>query len=210
MKFIVSSAELLKGILAVSKAIPAKSSQPILENFLFVLDGNVLEITASDTELTLKTDIEVESSEENGEIAVPARHITELLKELPDQPLSIATTGDSSFECIWANGTSTLPFFPASDYPAIATTDDNALSLTFPAQSLVDGIAGTIYATADENPLPYSGQLSGRMWKTWKSRLTARMLYSSSTRPWSYAVSLSGNIRNTVTSSRRTTPTYSG
>ena len=154
MKFIVSSAELLKGILAVSKAIPAKSSQPILENYLFVLEGNQLEITASDTELTLRTKVEVESSEENGQIAVPARHITDLLKELPDQPLSIVTTGDSSFECRWASGTSTLPYFPAADYPSITTTDDSAVTLAFPAQSLVDGIAGTIYATADDEIRP--------------------------------------------------------
>ena len=154
MKFIVSSAELLKGILAVSKAIPAKSAQPILENFLFVLNGNQLEITASDTELTLRTQLEVESAEEEGQIAVPARHITDLLKELPDQPLSICTTGDSSFECRWSSGASTLPYFPAADYPAITTTDDTAVALSFPAQSLVDGIAGTIYATADDEIRP--------------------------------------------------------
>ena len=54
MKLIISSAELLKGLMAVSKAIPTKSTLPILENFLFDLKGNVLEITASDSELTLK------------------------------------------------------------------------------------------------------------------------------------------------------------
>ena len=53
MKLIISSSELLRGVMAVSKAIPAKSALPILENFLFDLKGNVLEITASDSELTL-------------------------------------------------------------------------------------------------------------------------------------------------------------
>ena len=154
MKFIVSSAELLKGILSVSKAIPAKSPQPILENFLFVLNGTQLEITASDTELTLRTRIEVDSAEEEGQIAVPARHITDLLKELPDQPLTISTKENSSFECRWASGASTLPYFPASDYPDITTTDANAVTLSFPAESLVDGIAGTIYATADDEIRP--------------------------------------------------------
>ena len=60
MKLIISSSELLKGVMAVAKAIPAKSPLPILDNFLFDLNGNVLEISASDTELTLKTQIEVE------------------------------------------------------------------------------------------------------------------------------------------------------
>ena len=87
MKLIVSSSELLKGVLAVSKAVPTKSATPILENFLFNLKGNVLEITASDSELTLRTQIEVESAAEEGMIAVPAKHMMDLLRELPDQPL---------------------------------------------------------------------------------------------------------------------------
>lgn len=154
MKFVISSSELLRGILAVSKAIPAKSALPILENFLFVLKGETLEITASDTELTLKTEVEVESTAEEGKIAVPANHLTNLLKELPDQPLTIKTLNDTSFECSWATGTSTLPYFPAVDYPDIISTGSDAISIDFPAQSLAEGISGTIYATADDEIRP--------------------------------------------------------
>ena len=154
MKLIISSSELLRGVMAVSKAIPAKSPLPILENFLFDLKGNVLELTASDTELTLRTQIEVESTSEEGKIAVPAKHLMDLLKELPDQPLTINTTSDSSFECSWASGASTLPYFPAEDYPEITSTDETAVVIDFPAQSLVEGIASTIYATADDEIRP--------------------------------------------------------
>ena len=154
MKLIISSSELLKGVMAVSKAIPAKSPLPILENFLFDLRGNTLEITASDSELTLKTTIQVENSSEEGKIAIPAKHMMDLLKELPDQPLTINTTSDSSFVCSWASGESTLPYFPAEDYPAITGTDETAMTLEFPAASLVDGISSTIYATADDEIRP--------------------------------------------------------
>ena len=154
MKLIISSSELLKGVMAVSKAIPAKSPLPILENFLFCLKGNMLEITASDSELTLRTQIEVENTGEEGMIAVPAKHMMDLLKELPDQPLTINTTSESSFVCSWASGESTLPYFPAEDYPEITGTDETAVTLQFPAQSLVDGISSTIYATADDEIRP--------------------------------------------------------
>ena len=96
MKLIISSSELLRGVMAVAKAIPAKSPLPILENFLFDLKGNMLEITASDSELTLKTQVEVENTAEEGRIAVPAKHMMDLLKELPDQPLTISTSSDSA------------------------------------------------------------------------------------------------------------------
>ena len=140
--------------MTVSRAIPNKSALPILENFLFVLKGNILEITASDSEITLKTSVEVESAEEEGQMAVPAKHLTDLLKELPDQPLAIRTVSDTSFEFSWTSGTSSLPYFPAEDYPAFSGADESAVTLNFPAQVLTEGISSTIYATADDEIRP--------------------------------------------------------
>lgn len=154
MNFVISSSELLKGVSAISKAIPVKTSNPILQNFLFELKDGRLDLTASDTELTLKTTLEVEDCKEEGRIAVPATHIMELLKEMPDQPISFKTTSDSSFECKWNSGDSNLPYFPADDYPAIKGTEGEVTAIDFPAASLVEGIACTVYATADDEIRP--------------------------------------------------------
>ena len=154
MEFNVSSAELLKGLLDVSKAIPAKTALPILENFLFNLKEDGLEITASDQELTLRTVVAVADNITAGSLAVPARQMIELLKTLPDQPLRLKTVSESTFECAWSNGNSTLPFFPASDYPEIKGAADDAQTVSFPADTLVSGISGTIYATADDEMRP--------------------------------------------------------
>ncbi|MCR5560399.1 MAG: DNA polymerase III subunit beta [Bacteroidales bacterium] len=153
MEFNVSSAELLKGMMDVAKAVPAKTSLPILEYLLFVLKGDKLEITASDQDLTLRTVVNVDSKED-GSIAAPAGQLIALFKALPDQPVTIKTTGEASFECEWSNGNSSLPYFPASDYPEIKSVEDGALSLVFPAESLIEGIAGTVYATADDEMRP--------------------------------------------------------
>ena len=159
MEFNISSAGLLKGILDVAKALPAKTTAlPILENFLFVLKDGRLEITASDQELTLRTSIEVQGSTREGSIAVPARQMIDLLKALPDQPITIRTgSGDAaegSFECLWSNGNSSLPYFSAADYPEIKGTSDDAMTAVFPADVLCEGISSTIYATADDEMRP--------------------------------------------------------
>ena len=78
----------------------------------------------------------------------------DLLKELPDQPVRIRTVSDSSFECAWASGNSVLPYFPADDYPEIKGTGEDAQKVEFPAASLVEGIQGTVYATADDEIRP--------------------------------------------------------
>ena len=154
MNFTISSNNLLKALMDVSKAIPSKSPLPILENFLFCLKDGKLNITASDSELTLETSVEVDVMDEEGSIAVPARHITDLLKELPDQPIRIRTSSDASIECSWTSGNGALPYFPAEDYPEVNTIGEDAIKVTFPAESLVDGIQGTIYATADDEIRP--------------------------------------------------------
>ena len=154
MEFNVSSAELLKAMTDVSKAVPVKTTLTILENFLFAVKGGELEITASDQELTLRTIVAVDGSAQDGTIAVPARQMIDLFKTLPDQPVNIRTTSDSSFECVWANGNSALPFFPAEDFPAIKYPGEDAATVSFPAASLVEAISGTIYATAEDEMRP--------------------------------------------------------
>ena len=154
MEFKVSCAELLKAALNVSKAIPAKTGLPILENFLFVLKDEGLEITASDQELTLRTVVRTDSIESTGSMAVPARQLIELLKALPDQPIVIKSKGEGAFECIWSNGNSSLPYFPAEDYPEIKGCGEDAQTVDFPAQILLEGIGSTIYATADDEMRP--------------------------------------------------------
>ncbi len=57
MKFIVSSGELQKALQTVGGVISGSQSRPILENYLFELEGEQLRITASDGETTLITSI---------------------------------------------------------------------------------------------------------------------------------------------------------
>lgn len=161
MKFVTSSSELLKGLMSVSKAIPAKTNEAILENYLFVLGNNSLEVTASDKEITMKTSITVETSgaEDEGRIAVPARQLNDLLKELPDQPLTIRTISDNQFECIWSSGSSTLPFFNPDDYPECKSVEEGFKTVVFTGASLVDGISKTIYASSDEDNRPVMNSL---------------------------------------------------
>jgi len=71
MKFVVSSSELLGHLQAISRVISSKNTLPILDNFLFNLTKNDLEITASDLESTLITRMKLENTDGVGTIALP-------------------------------------------------------------------------------------------------------------------------------------------
>ncbi len=154
MKFIVSSTDLLQGLLSVSRVIASKNSLPILDNFLFVLEGNSLTVTASDSETTLKTVISIDEVSEGGEIAVPAKLLTDTLKELPTQPIELATEPEKNIVNIaWTSGNAQIPYLSTEDYPQLPQLSE-AVKISFKASVLSDGINNTIYATADEELRP--------------------------------------------------------
>ncbi|MEA1875655.1 MAG: DNA polymerase III subunit beta, partial [Bacteroidota bacterium] len=83
MKFVASSTDLLSHLQAISRVISTKNTLPILDNFLFELRGNELVITASDLESTMITTMSLENTDGEGVVAIPARILTDTLKEFP-------------------------------------------------------------------------------------------------------------------------------
>ena len=155
MKFSVSSSELLNGLMSVSKVIVPKPTNSILENFLFQLEGNTLTVTASDGETTLKTTIAIAQVSQEGATAVPAKLLTDSLKEFPDQPLSFSVDpGSSVMDIVWASGASKIPCFDAADFPELPEINEISESVIIPSAVLLDGINNTIYATAEEELRP--------------------------------------------------------
>ena len=155
MKFSVSSSELLSGLMSVSKVIVPKPTNSILENFLFQLKGNTLTVTASDGETTLRADIPIAQVTQEGSTAVPAKLLTDSLKEFPDQPLAFSVDdGSSVMDIVWASGASKIPCFDAADFPELPVIGEISESVIIPSATLLDGINNTIYATAEEELRP--------------------------------------------------------
>jgi len=154
MKFVVSSSELLGRLQSVSRVIASKNTLPILDNFLFNLTGDSLTITASDLETTLHTTMPIDNVMEQGSVAIPARILTDSLKEFPEQPLTFAFNKEQNIiEFTWATGKFQVPGFPAEDYPIAREPNDN-LSITFSPDILLEGINRTLFATGDEELRP--------------------------------------------------------
>jgi DNA polymerase-3 subunit beta len=156
MKFVVSSTDFLSHLQAVSRVISSKNTLPILDNFLFRLDGNELEITASDLESTLITKMTLENTSDSGSIAVPARILTDTLKEFPEQPLTFEIDNDKLSVVINSeNGKFTVVGQNAGDFPQMPSIkQDQKATIEVPAEVLYSGINKTLFATADDELRP--------------------------------------------------------
>ncbi len=156
MKFVISSSELLSHLLAIGRVISSKNTLPILDNFLFRLEGNDLEITASDLETTLTTKLSVENANESGSIALPARILSDTLKEFAEQPLTFDINVDTmAVVIISENGQFNIVGQKGLDYPQIpALKEEKKASLQMNPEVLLQGIAKTLFATADDELRP--------------------------------------------------------
>jgi DNA polymerase III subunit beta len=156
MKFVVSSMELLSHLQAVSRVISNKNTLPILDNFLFSLEGGILEITASDLESTLITSLRLENADGSGEIAVPAKLLTDTLKEFSEIPLTFEINTSTMMVVIQSeNGKFTIMGQNGAEFPQVPTIKaDQKQGVEIDAGALLSGINKTIFATADDELRP--------------------------------------------------------
>lgn len=155
MKFSVSSNTLLASLQALTRVAPAKSSLTILESILFELAGNHLTLTASDSETTLRTAIEVENGEGNGKVGLGSRLLLDTLKELPDSTL-VFDINDKNCQLNLTsdNGNYSLVGVNGNDYPELPTDPDDAQHLSVPANVLMNAITKTVFCTGDDELRP--------------------------------------------------------
>jgi DNA polymerase III subunit beta len=156
MKFVVSSTDLLHHLASISKVISSKSTMPILDNFLFQLTENEITITASDLESTLITRLELDNIEGEGIIAIPAKLITDTLKEFPEQPLTFQINPETyGIEIFSDNGKFSIIGQNGEDYPELPQLNEEVASSVYVNRlALQKGIEKTLFATADDELRP--------------------------------------------------------
>ncbi|MDD6232062.1 MAG: DNA polymerase III subunit beta [Frisingicoccus sp.] len=97
MKIICSKSELLRGVNTVLKAVPAKTTMPILECILIDTTNGEIKLTANDMELGIETKIKGDILDK-GKIALDAKLFSEIVRKLPDNEVSIQT--DDAFRAL--------------------------------------------------------------------------------------------------------------
>ena len=157
MKFIVASGELQKALNVVSGVISSSQSRPILENFLFELENEILKITASDGETTLITSLAVKSDDQ-GKIAVPAKIFQDLIKTFGDQPLTFSVKDSESgegglLEILDEKDNYEVALDNAEDYPELPDFDASQ-KVTLASGVLADALSNTLFATSNDSLRP--------------------------------------------------------
>lgn len=134
-----------------NRAVGLKTALPILQGVLCQAIGNKLRVTGSDTEMTVRTSVEVEVMEE-GSFVVPGRLMTDAIRRMPEGVVSIRSSeGNVEIE---GNGPRfVLRQLAIEDYPDLDDPDLTG-SVEVDGDAFVRAIAQVIVAASSDSARP--------------------------------------------------------
>jgi DNA polymerase-3 subunit beta len=132
MKFVASSAELLKALQTVNGAVPSKSTLPILECILFEADSGKLRLSATDLEISIVQRLTMAVNIDGpSRVAVPAKRLIDTLRALPDLPVQFSADTEFNVSLSTDKGHYKMVGHDGADYPALPElTDGSTLETT--------------------------------------------------------------------------------
>jgi len=155
MRFRLSSTALSAKLTALSRVINSKNALPILGDFLFEINDNILYLTASDSENVMKTQLELTESEGNFRFAIGNHDLLEAVKGFSEQPITFDVNLEQNLVKIsYQNGLFSLPIDNADEYPVAQEVNEFAKTITISKSILAENINRTIFATAQDELRP--------------------------------------------------------
>lgn len=122
MKFKVNKKDFYQAIQNIIGVVPVKTTIPILGNILLDLSGNELSLTGTDLEVSIATKIQVQG-EEDGAVAIPAKVLFEIVRELPDIPIELECDEEFRISLKTEKGFYRLSGEPKEDFPKISVEE---------------------------------------------------------------------------------------
>lgn len=151
MKYVVTSTVLYSRLQTVDRVITQKNNLPILSCFLFQLKGNNLEVTATDNDTTLKCNVPLTESDGDCTFAIPAKQFLDILKEIPEQPLTIEYNPTTlQIDITYQNGHFSLQAEPGDEFPVQKQNDGQGNEIVLNASTLSKGFASAIIAASND------------------------------------------------------------
>ncbi|MCY7409504.1 MAG: DNA polymerase III subunit beta, partial [Chitinophagales bacterium] len=153
MKFIVSSGSLLKQLQLIGGVVSTNTVLPILEDFLFDIKDGKLTAFSTDLETSMSTSLDVEAKED-GKIAIPAKLLTDVLKTLPEQPLTFSVNKQTlAIEITSDKGKYRLTGENGDDFPRIPVPEETK-EIKLPSAVISNAINKSLFAVGTDDMRP--------------------------------------------------------
>ena len=151
MKFVCEGKILLDAVLLVQKAIPARSTLPVLECILAEVKGDKLYLTGNDLSFGIKTTGIPVLYSTDGSVAIDGKLLGEIVRRLPeDKPVDVEKNGNV---VIIRSGKSEYKMMglDGSEYPVLPDVEKEK-HITISGALFKDMVKKTIFSVSPDNP----------------------------------------------------------
>lgn len=118
MKIKILKNNLVENVQNVQNVISSRSSLPILLNILIEADKNGIKLTSTDLDIGITSTV-LSEVEEEGALTVPAKRFYEIVKELPDEDITINTMKNNSMSIKCGKCFFKILGLPKEDFPKL-------------------------------------------------------------------------------------------
>jgi DNA polymerase-3 subunit beta len=139
MKFTIAKDAFLEALQRVQNVVEKKNTVQILSNVLLASDKDVLSLTATDLEVGINVSLPIERGSQ-GKVAVSAKNLVEIVKELPNKPVTLSKKDNNWVEISCQKSTFNLVGLGADEFPPLPSFDNkNYLSVnSAAAREMID------------------------------------------------------------------------
>ena len=166
MRFTISREKLQEGLQAVTAAVPAKTTLPVLANLLIETTDRGIRLSATDLDIAVGTEVSADV-ETAGAITIPAKKLSEIARELPPSPVKIATSGEQRVTIECGRSKFKLLGLPRDEFPTFPSVRFNE-SWRVKSGELQKLISHTAFAVSNEESRPI---LNGVLWELREDRM---------------------------------------
>jgi DNA polymerase-3 subunit beta len=166
MKFTISREKLQEGLQAVTAAVPAKTTLPVLANLLVETTDRGIRFSATDLDIAVSTEVSADV-ESPGAITIPAKKLSEIARELPPSPVKISASGEQRVTLECGRSKFKLLGLPRDEFPTFPSVRFND-SWRVKSGELQKLISHTAFAASTEESRPI---LNGVLWELREERM---------------------------------------
>ncbi|WFR57515.1 DNA polymerase III subunit beta [Anaerocolumna sp. AGMB13025] len=147
MKIVCTKTELLNRVNIVLKAVPAKSTMPILECLIIEVKNDTIKLVANDMELGIETLVKGDIID-NGTVAVNAKVFSEIIRKLPDNDVTIDTDSNYLLTIICEKAKFTISGKSGEEFPYLPNIEKSD-AVTLSQFTLKEVIRQTVFSISD-------------------------------------------------------------
>ncbi len=152
MEFSIDKNDLLKNLQLLSKAVPSRSTLPIISSALFTVNNDNLNLRATDLEISLNIKCKV-SDFSNGSIAIPLSKLLEITSVMPAGLLKFNVSDIGKVNITSESGKYTIMGQPSDEFPKEQLIEKSE-NLNLRSNDLKDIILSTSYAASKDDLKP--------------------------------------------------------